>query len=541
MGFDIRQEIAQGETYLGIELGSTRIKAVLIDQQHNPIASGSFAWENHYKNGIWTYPLDEVWHGLQQAYRELADEVQQTYGVPLDTVGAIGISAMMHGYLPFAADGHLLAPFRTWRNTTTAQAAAALTELFSFNIPQRWSIAHLYQAMLNGEPHVKELDFLTTLAGHVHWQLTGQKVLGVGDASGMFPVSADTCGYEPGMLSLFDEILHQKGYAFHLEDILPAVLPAGAPAGTLTEQGAALLDPSGVLQAGIPLCPPEGDAGTGMAATNSVAACTGNISAGTSVFAMAVLEHPLSAAYPEIDIVATPAGKPTAMVHCNNCTNEINAWAEIFRQAAQALGQPVDDENLFRTMFEAALAGDADCGGLLVYNYLSGEPVTGFEAGRPLFARPPESRFTFANFMRAQLYSACATLRIGMDILLQQEHIQISRMLGHGGFFKTPKAGQSIMAAAMGLPIETMETAGEGGAWGCALLAAYMANRENNQPLEDYLDHKVFADISSSNMQPSPTEQAGFDAFLAGYQKGLAIERSALENLADWSLKGKEI
>ena len=528
----VKDCIAQGNTALGIEFGSTRIKAVLIDDQHHPIASGSFAWENRYENGIWTYHMDEVWNGLQQSYAELARNVQQTYGTPLKTIGAIGFSAMMHGYLPFDKNGELLVPFRTWRNTMTGAASKQLTELFQFNIPQRWSIAHLYQAILNGEAHVSDIAFLTTLAGYVHWKLTGEKVLGIGEASGMFPIDSAAKDYDAKMLEQFDAQIAQTGVPWKLRDILPRVLTAGETAGVLTEEGARLLDPTGVLQAGIPLCPPEGDAGTGMTATNSVADCTGNVSAGTSIFAMAVLEHGLSQVHPEIDMVTTPSGKPVAMVHCNNCTNEINAWAELFHEFCAASGVDCDNNKLFTTLFEAAQTGAPDCGGLVVYNYLSGEPVTGLEAGRPLFVRSPDSSFTFANFMRAQLYSACATLKIGMDILLEQEHVKLNRLLGHGGFFKTPLVGQRIMAAAMKTPVAVMETAGEGGAWGCALLAAYMQHHQEGQTLEDYLDAEVFLGNSGQVIQPDPKDVQGFDAFMKRYVDGLAVQRTAVDVIA---------
>lgn len=527
----IKTCIEQGKTALGIEFGSTRIKAVLIDDGHNPIASGSFAWENRYEDGIWTYHLDDVWHGLQCSYAALAQEVRTKYRTELKTIGAIGFSAMMHGYLPFDSNGEQLVPFRTWRNTMTAPAAEELTQLFHFNIPQRWSIAHLYQAILNQEAHVKDIAFLTTLAGYVHWKLTGQKVLGVGEASGMFPIDSNTTDYNAAMLDQLETHIAPYGFPWKLRDILPRVLTAGEHAGTLTEAGARLLDPTGTLQAGIPLCPPEGDAGTGMTATNSVAERTGNVSAGTSVFAMAVLKQELSQVHPEIDMVTTPSGKPVAMVHCNNCTNEINAWAELFREVSVALGAADDPNRLFTTLFEAAQDGDADCGGLVVYNYLSGEPVTKLEAGRPLFVRSPDSRFTFANFMRAQLYSACATLKIGMDILFEQEHVELDRLLGHGGFFKTPLVGQRIMAAAMNTPVAVMETAGEGGAWGCALLAAYMQRHEAAQTLESYLDEQVFRGNSGTVVQPEPADVQGFHAFMQRYQSGLAVQQAAVDAL----------
>lgn len=526
----IKDCIAQGRTALGIELGSTRIKAVLIDDTHAPIAAGGYAWENSYEDGVWTYPLEQVWIGLQTCYRALCDQVQAQYGVTLQTVGSLGISAMMHGYLPFDAAGNPLAAFRTWRNTMTAPAADELTELFSFTIPQRWSVAHVHQAVQNGESHVKDIAFLTTLAGYVHWKLTGEKVLGVGEASGMFPIDSTLCDYDARMLEQYDAHVASRALPWKLRDILPRVCRAGQAAGTLTPQGARLLDPSGVLQAGIPLCPPEGDAGTGMVATNSVRVRTGNVSAGTSVFAMVVLEHALRKAYPEIDMVTTPSGAPVAMVHCNNCTNEINAWAGLFSQVLSAFGAPSDTDTLYETLFAQALQGEADCGGLLAYNYLSGEPVTGFEQGRPLFVRTPESRFTLTNFMRTQLYSACATLKLGMDILTEQEHVQLECLLGHGGFFKTAQVGQSVMAAALNVPVAVMETAGEGGAWGCALLAAYSQN--NALPLEEYLAQHVFAQNVAKVCAPKIEDVAGFARFMTTYQAGLAVQRAAVEHMA---------
>lgn len=525
----IRQVIAEGKAVLGIELGSTRIKAVLIGTDHAPVAQGSYDWENRYEDGVWTYHLEDVWAGIQESYRKLAGEVQEKYGVALTKLGAIGFSAMMHGYMAFDKAGNLLAPFRTWRNTMTEQAAKELTELFHFNIPQRWSIAHLYQAMLNGEGHVKDIDHLTTLAGYVHWQLTGEKVLGVGEASGMFPIDSGTGLYDSGMMAQFDALAAEKGYSWKLKDLLPGVLQAGEAAGRLTPEGAKRLDPTGTLEAGIPLCPPEGDAGTGMAATNSVAARTGNISAGTSVFAMVVLEKALSKVYPEIDMVTTPTGKPVAMVHCNNCTSDINAWAELLRGFAAAIGAPCSMPKALDTMFYAALEGDADCGGLLSYNYFSGEPITGLEEGRPLFVRMPDAKFSFANFARAQLFSAVATLKLGMDILLEQEQVKIDSLLGHGGFFKATGVGQKLMAAAMSTPVSVMETAGEGGPWGMALLAAYMVRREQGEALEDYLSGKVFAGNKGQQVAPDSADMEGFAKFIKAYTAGLAAEKAAVK------------
>ena len=528
---DIQKVIESGNTALGIEFGSTRIKAVLIGDDHMPIASGSHEWENRYENGIWTYKLEDIWTGLQDSYQKLNQEVFEKYNVPLKTVGAIGFSAMMHGYMPFDQDGKLLVPFRTWRNTITGQAAEQLTDLFQFNIPQRWSIAHLYQAILNKEPHVKNIRYLTTLEGYVHWKLTGQKVLGVGEASGMFPIDTQTDDYDENMIELFDQKLPAENIPWKLRDILPKVLMAGDAAGVLTEEGAKLLDPTGQLQAGIPLCPPEGDAETGMVATNSVAERTGNVSAGTSVFAMIVLEKALSKVYPEIDIVMTPTGKPVAMVHSNNCTSDINAWVGLFQEFAEALGVEVDQSNLFEMLYKRALTGDDDGGGLLAYNYFSGEHITHLEEGRPLFVRKPESRFTLSNFMRVHLFSALGALKIGLDILFEQEKVKIDQILGHGGFFKTEEVGQRMMAAAMNVPVSVMETAGEGGAWGIALLASYLINKEADEPLEAYLTNRVFAGEKGTTIAPYPEDVAGFTAFMERYKKGLIIERTAVEAL----------
>ncbi len=524
----IRQAIQSGKTCMGLEMGSTRIKAVLITPDHIPVASGDHAWENQYENGVWTYSMEAVWAGLRDAYAKLAANVKEQYEVELRKMAGIGFSGMMHGYLALDKNGELLAPFRTWRNTITGQAAEELTELLQFNIPQRWSISHLYQAVLNKESHVKDIAYLTTLCGYVHYKLTGEKVLGVGEASGMFPIDSEICSFDEKMLDACNEKL--KDYPWKLRDILPRVLKAGDPAGTLTEEGARLLDPSGTLEAGIPLCPPEGDAGTGMVATNAVAARTGNVSAGTSIFAMVVLERPLSKVYPEIDMVTTPSGKPVAMVHCNNCTNEINAWAGIFRGLLEALGQKTDMNQLYTAMFQSALEGEKDGGGLLLYNYLSGEPVTGLSDGRPLLVRTPDARLNFANFMRVQLYSALASLKLGLDILAK-EQVAVDCLVGHGGFFKTPVVGQRIMAAAAGAPVTVMETAGEGGPWGMALLAAYGVNRTKDQELEDYLAKNVFSGMAGSTLEPDQTDMDGFAAFLNHYVKGLAVEKAACENV----------
>ncbi len=527
---EIQQAIASGKTALGVELGSTRIKALLIGADRQPLASGSYEWENRYENGVWTYRLEDVWTGLQESYRMLAGEVLAKYNAPLQRIGAIGFSAMMHGYLAFDQAGNLLVPFRTWRNTITAQAAAELTELFGFNIPQRWSIAHLYQAILNQEAHVGDIHFLTTLAGTVHWKLTGQKVLGVGEASGMFPIDSTIHDYDARRVALFNQRIALENIPWKLESILPKVLVAGESAGTLTAEGAKLLDPSGQLQAAIPLCPPEGDAGTGMVATNSVAERTGNVSAGTSVFAMIVLEKALTKVYPEIDMVTTPSGKPVAMVHSNNCTSDLNAWVELFHEFSRALGVEVSQASLFETLYRQALKAEPDGGGLLAYNYVSGEHITHLEEGRPLFVRTPASRFTLANFMRTHLFSALGALKIGMDILFEQEGVKLDQLLGHGGFFKTPEVGQQIMAAAMNVPVSVMATAGEGGAWGMALLAAYRLDKAD-EPLEDYLANQVFAGQNSQTIAPVPADVAGFAAFMARYKQGLVIERSAVDGL----------
>ena len=474
---EIAQYIQEGKAVLGIEFGSTRIKAVLIGEQGEPLASGSHNWENRLEDGVWTYHEEDIWNGLADCYRSLAEQVQQKYQVTITKLAAIGFSAMMHGYLAFDAKGDFLVPFRTWRNTMTEEAAEQLTKRFAFNIPQRWSIAHLYQAILNEEPHLSKLSYFTTLAGYVHWKLTDEKVLGVGDASGMFPIDSETGDYDSKMLAQFDEMIADRGYSWNIKDILPKVLSAGEGAGVLTERGAALLDPTGSLQAGIPLCPPEGDAGTGMVATDSVGVRTGNVSAGTSIFAMVVLEQALKQVHTEIDMVTTPSGEPVAMVHCNNCTSDINAWVNLFGEFADYMGFSVDTGTLFTKLFQKAEEGAADCGGLLSYNYFSGEGVTALDAGRPLFVRKPDAAFNLANFMRTHLYSALATLKIGLDIL-QQEQVQVDKMYGHGGFFTTKGVGQRITAAAMNAPVSVMETAGEGGAWGSALLADFMVHKQ---------------------------------------------------------------
>jgi sugar (pentulose or hexulose) kinase len=531
IAMNTKQSIIEGKTVLGIELGSTRIKAVLIDEDYTPIASGGHDWENRLEDGVWTYHLDDVWKGLQNSFRNLSDDVQKRYGVKLASVGSIGVSAMMHGYLPFDKNGELLVPFRTWRNTTTEKAAAALTGEFQFNIPQRWSVAHLYQAILNREEHVKDIAFITTLAGYVHWKLTGQKALGIDDASGVFPIDSTINNYHQGMLQKFSEIVNPLGFAWNINDLLPKVLNAGDNAGTLTAEGAKLLDPSGCLRAGIPFCPPEGDAGTGMVATNSVAERTGNVSAGTSIFAMIVLEKALSKLYPEIDMVTTPAGKPVAMVHCNNCTTDLDAWVKLFLELANLTGAKIEKAALYDALYSKALEGEDDCGGLLSYNYHSGEHITGFEQGRPLFARSPASNFTLANFMRTLIFSAMSTLKLGMDILTEKEHIRLDNLLGHGGLFKTKGVGQRLMAGALNTPVTVMESAGEGGAWGIALLAAYMLQGQKGTSLEQFLAEKVFGKMAGDRVEPDPPDVKGFKKFMKRYSAGLEIERAAVENL----------
>ena len=523
----VKKCISEGKAVLGIEFGSTRIKAVLIDDKHAPIASGAHDWENRLENGIWTYSLDDIWTGLQDCYSKLAEDVKNQYGITLTKVAAIGFSAMMHGYMPFNKEGELMVPFRTWRNNLQEQASNELTKLFDFHIPQRWSIAHLYQAILNGEEHVKDITFITTLEGYIHWKLTGKKVLGIGENSGMFPIDSETKYYNKKMIAQFDELIADKNYPWKLEEILPGVLLAGESAGTLTEEGAKLLDVSGNLEAGIPLCPPEGDAGTGMVATNSVSVRTGNISAGTSVFAMVVLEKELSKVYPQIDLVTTPDGALVGMVHCNNCTSEINAWVNLFAEFAKASGNEMDMNTLFTMLYGKAMEGDPDCGGLLSYNYFSGEPVTGFDKGAITFVRSQEAKFTLANVMRMHLYSALAALKSGMDLMIKEEGVKVDEMLGHGGYFKTKGVGQQIAADAINAPVSVMETAGEGGAWGIAVLAAYLVLKENGETLPDYLNNKIFAGQKGSKLEPIPENVKGFEKFMEQYMKGLAMEKEA--------------
>jgi sugar (pentulose or hexulose) kinase len=527
---NIADQIQNGETTLGIEMGSTRIKAVLIDLENKPIASGGFSWENSQVDGIWTYSLEDVWLGLQSSYSELVKDVKEKFDVSLIKMKSIGISGMMHGYMVFDKEDKLLTPFRTWRNNITGKASEKLTELFNYPIPQRWSIAHLYQSILNDEAHVKEIAYMTTLAGYVHWKLTGRKYLGVGEASGMFPIDLDDKRFNRYLSEKFDSNIKNKEYSWRLKDIMPEVLSAGENAGILTEEGARLLDPAGTLENGMPLCPPEGDAGTGMVATNSVAVRTGNVSAGTSVFAMLVLEKELSRVHSEIDLVTTPDGNLVGMAHSNNCTSDLNAWISLFGQAAEALGMEVSQTKLFETFMNSALKGDPDCGGLISYGYISGEHMTGFSEGRPLFARSSNADFTLENFMRTHLFSSLCALRTGLDILIDEEKVKVDVINGHGGFFKTEGVGQKIMAAATNTPISVLETAGEGGAWGIALLASYMERDDKHQSLPDFLN-KVFAGNSSEAVQPNASDVKGFQEFFKRYHQGLAVERAAIENI----------
>ncbi len=526
-----KEAILSGKTVLGIEFGSTRIKAVLVDETHQPVSMGTYDWENRLENNIWTYSLEDIWKGLQGCYKSLKEDVRSKYGVALTRLGALGFSGMMHGYMPFDGNGELLVPFRTWRNTMTAEACGRLTPVFNFNIPQRWSIAHLYQAILSGEEHVKNIAFFTTLAGYIHWKLSGEKVLGVGEASGMFPIDSGICDFDQKMLAQFDELVADRGFGWKLKDILPKVLPAGAAAGTLTAEGAKLLDPDGELGAGVPMCPPEGDAGTGMVATNSVKVRTGNISAGTSIFSMVVTEHALNKVHEEIDMVTTPDGYPVAMVHCNNCTSDLNAWVNLFEEFAGKFGMKPDKNELYGALYREALTADPDCGGLMAYNYFSGEPVTGLNAGRPMFVRTPDARFSLANFMRSHLYSAMAALKIGNDILLKEEQVKVDSLMGHGGLFKTPVVGQQLMAAAMNAPVTVMDTASEGGAWGMAVLACFMAEKASEETLPEYLSHKIFAGQSGTTIAPKAEDVAGFDAFIEKYKATLPAEMAAVEGL----------
>ena len=510
MKSDTKSIIESGKAILGIEFGSTRIKAVLIDPENKPIAQGSHIWENQLVDGLWTYSIEAIWNGLQDCYSDLRANVKKQYGTEIETLGAIGISAMMHGYMAFNANDEILVPFRTWRNTNTGMAAAALSEAFVFNIPLRWSISHLYH--------------------YAHWQLTGEKVLGIGDASGMLPIDQATKNYSAEMVDKFENLIAPKKLKWHLADILPKVLLAGENAGFLTPEGAKKLDVSGHLKPGVPLCPPEGDAGTGMVATNAVKQRTGNVSAGTSSFSMIVLEKDLSKPYEMIDMVTTPDGSPVAMVHCNNCTSDLNAWISLFKEYQELLGVPVDMNEVFGKLYNHALEGDADCGGLIAYNYISGEPVTGLAEGRPLFVRSANDKFNLANFMRANLYASVGVLKIGNDILFNEEKIKVDRITGHGGLFKTKGVAQRILAAALNSPISVMETAGEGGAWGIALLAAYLVNNAKKLNLADYLDECVFAGNTGVEIAPTPEDVAGFNAYIENYKAGLPIEEAAVRS-----------
>lgn len=521
----------QSKTALGIEFGSTRIKAVLIDSDHAPIASGEYDWENRLEDGLWTYEVEEIWSGLQKAYTELSGQIKDKYDVTLSTIGSIGFSGMMHGYLAFDEKEELLVPFRTWRNTNTGKAVNELTELFQFNIPYRWSIAHLYQAILDKEEHLQKVDYVTTLAGYVHWKLTGEKTIGVGEASGMFPIDSQTGNYDEEKMSQFDKRVHAKGFTKKLNELFPKVLSAGEIAGTLTKNGALFIDPSGALEAGIPLAPPEGDAGTGMVATNAVVERTGNVSAGTSIFSMFVLENDLSDYYEEIDMVTTPTGKPVAMVHCNNFTTDINAWANLFKEVAVTFGAEVDRETLFTALFNKALEADPDGGKLVGCNYYSGEPITGFKEGRPLFIQMPDSRLNLANFMRTQIYSALATLKIGTDILTHKENVTVDFLLGHGGFFKTKDVGQQLMADAIEVPVSVMDMAGEGGPWGMAVLAAFMINKKEGQTLEDYLNKNVFNSGKPYTILPTEKGTKQFRSFMERFHAMLEVEKVAVEKL----------
>lgn len=525
------EKIRAGKTSLGIEFGSTRIKAVLIDDEYHTIAAGDYGWASHLEDGLWSYTQEEIWTGLQTAYAKMAGDVETAYGEKLTHVGHIGFSAMMHGYLAFDENGELLVPFRTWQNTNTSEAHEKLSELFQYNIPERWSIAHLYQSVLNKEEHVGKVAYFTTLAGYVHWKLTGRKVLGVGDASGMFPIDPTTHTYETAFIDKFDALPEVAAQPWKLEDLLPEPLVAGAPAGELTAKGVKLLDPTGTLQPGITLAPPEGDAGTGMVATNSVRVRTGNVSAGTSIFAMVVLEHKLARLHPEVDLVTTPAGDLAGMSHANNFTSDLNAWVGLFGQFAAAIGQPVDAGTLYGTLFRSAIADDVDsnCGGLINYPFRSGEFLAGLSEGRPLFARGPEARMSLGNFMRAQLFGAFSPVKIGMDVMTKDEGVAVDSLVGHGGIFTTPKVAQKILTAAFDTPIKVMATAAEGGAWGMAVLADYLWHAD--QPLDEYLDSRVFSDAVSTTEEPDVDDVAGFEEFFDRFRKGLPMEHAAIASI----------
>ena len=542
MTMTAKQTIEAGKAILGIEFGSTRIKAVLIDQENKPIAQGSHEWENQLVDGLWTYSTEAIWYGLEDCYANLRKNVKEQYDCEIEVLASIGISAMMHGYMAFGPNGiatqrtlpseneKILVPFRTWRNTNTGPAAAELSKLFNFNIPLRWSISHLYQCILEDQPHVKDITYLTTLAGYIHWRLTGEKVLGIGDASGMLPIDSKTKNYDATMVKKFNDLIAPKGYPWKIEDILPKCLVAGENAGYLTEHGAQRLDVTGHLKPGCPVCPPEGDAGTGMTATNAVKQRTGNVSAGTSSFSMIVLEKELSKPSEMIDMVTTPDGSPVAMVHCNNCTSDINAWVKLFKEYQELLGVPVDMNEIYGKLYNHAMSGDPDCGGILSYNYISGEPVTGLAEGRPLVVRSAKDKFNLANFFRANLYATVAVLKLGNDVLFKEEKIKVDRITGHGGLFKTKGVGQRVLAAALGSPISVMETAGEGGAWGIALLAGYMVNNSKGLNLADYLEDVVFAGNTGVEIAPTQEDIDGFNKYIKNYEAGLAIEQAAVAN-----------
>lgn len=523
--------IEKGEVFLGVELGSTRIKAVLTSKGGNIITQSDYSWENSVIDGIFTYDLALVWEGLQSCYADIVKNIKTEYGINLTKIQSMGFSAMMHGYLAFDKDDNLLVPFRTWRNTITAKAAQILSEEFQFNIPQRWSIAHLYQALLNKESHTSQISFITTLAGYVHYKLTGEKVIGIGDASGIFPIDENTLNYNKEMAEKFDKLSAQQGFDKPLFDILPKVLCAGDKGGSLTKEGALLLDPTGVLQEGSVICPPEGDAGTGMTATNSVLPATGNISAGTSVFAMIVLEKSLSKYYPEIDMVTTPSGDPVAMVHCNTCTSDIDGWVKMFLQFAQKLNPNCTIGDVYNLLYSEAVKGDYDCGGLCSINYFAGEPVVGLDEGTPLFIRNPQDKFTLQNFIRSHIYSSFATVKIGLDLLFCQENVKLKKLLGHGGLFKVKNVAQQMMASALNTSVEVMSSAGEGGAWGMAILAEYAVCKEEKQKLSDYLQEVIFKDTPSEKCEPNKEETDGFNSYLEKYKKVLAVEKCAVENL----------
>ena len=524
------EQIKNGKAVIGIEFGSTRIKAVLIGEDHAPLAAGVYDWQNELLDGVWTYSLENVKTGLQQCFADLMKNVESNYNVKLETAAGMGISAMMHGYLAFDESGQQLVPFRTWRNTMTEEAADKLTEAFSFNIPQRWSIAHLYQAVLNKEPHIGRLAFMTTLAGYVHYLLTGEKVIGAGDASGIFPIDPKKCDYDSSMLAKFDELAAGTELRRKLADLLPVIVPAGECAGKLTEEGARLLDPTGTFLPGVRFCPPEGDAQTGMAATNSLTPKTGNVSAGTSIFSMIVLEKNLSAVHREIDIVTTPGGAPVAMVHCNSCTSDLDAWFGMFGGLLKEFGLDVPKSKLYDTIYSLAAEGAADCDGIISYNYYAGEPVTGVKEGKPLLMRSPDSGFNIRNLARSLVYSCVASLKAGMDILTEQENVKLERIYAHGGFFKTPFPSQNFLAAALGADVTLMQTAGEGGAWGIALLAAYMVNRQDGESLEGYLGSRVFADMKESTVSPKKEDIDGINAYMKKYLSGIpAVNAAAAE------------